>query len=194
MAIKKSLLEQAILSLLGTKTFVTLPEITEHIELSAESAADRRAIQRALNSLIESKKIEAKGKARARVYVPVSHVSPVNESAALLHYLSQPTAFRKPVSYNPDFLKSYRPNQTHYLDVSLKKKLHEVGRAEPIMRPAGTYARTILNRLLIDLSWNSSRLEGNTYSLLETQRLIEQGEAAEGKDVAEAQMILNHKN
>ncbi len=50
-----------------------------------------------------------------------------------------------------------------------------------------------MNRLLIDLSWNSSRLEGNTYSLLDTQRLIELGEAAEGKTSTDAQMILNHK-
>jgi Fic/DOC family len=49
------------------------------------------------------------------------------------------------------------------------------------------------SRLLIDLSWNSSRLEGNTYSLLETERLLELGETAEGKDALEAQMILNHK-
>jgi Fic family protein len=60
-------------------------------------------------------------------------------------------------------------------------------------RPAGIYARTIYNRLLIDLSWNSSRLEGNTYSLLETERLLEHGEAAEGKDAQETQMIVNHK-
>ncbi|HET6631032.1 MAG TPA: Fic family protein [Woeseiaceae bacterium] len=46
---------------------------------------------------------------------------------------------------------------------------------------------------MIDLSWNSSRLEGNRYSLLETQRLLELGESAEGKDAREAQMILNHK-
>ncbi|MBX3287919.1 MAG: Fic family protein [Acidobacteria bacterium] len=64
---------------------------------------------------------------------------------------------------------------------------------ESVVRPAGTYARNILNRLLIDLSWNSSRLEGNTYSLLETQRLIELGESASGKDLIETQMILNHK-
>jgi len=59
--------------------------------------------------------------------------------------------------------------------------------------PAGTYVQQIFNRLLIDLSWNSSRLEGNTYSLLETERLLELGESAEGKDAKEAQMILNHK-
>jgi hypothetical protein len=51
----------------------------------------------------------------------------------------------------------------------------------------------MFSRLLIDLSWNSSRLEGNTYSLLETERLLQMGESAEGKDAREAQMILNHK-
>ncbi|MCZ7596721.1 MAG: Fic family protein [Gammaproteobacteria bacterium] len=47
---------------------------------------------------------------------------------------------------------------------------------------------------MIDLSWNSSRLEGNTYSLLDTRRLIEFGEEAEGRDRLESQMILNHKD
>jgi hypothetical protein len=50
-----------------------------------------------------------------------------------------------------------------------------------------------LNRLLIDLSWSSSRLEGNTYNRLDTVRLIEFGQKAEGKDAQEARMILNHK-
>src|SRR5690606_34036034 len=71
--------------------------------------------------------------------------------------------------------------------------LLSLGQVEPQIRPAGTYARNILDRLLIDLSWNSSRLEGNTYSLLETKRLIELGQSAKGKDFTEAQMILNHK-
>lgn len=61
-------------------------------------------------------------------------------------------------------------------------------------QPAGTYARQILSRLLIDLSWNSSRLEGNTYSLLDTRRLIEFGQEAQGRGRLEAQMILNHKD
>lgn len=50
-----------------------------------------------------------------------------------------------------------------------------------------------MSRLLIDLSWNSSRLEGNTYSLLETKRLIEFGENASGKNATETLMIINHK-
>jgi Fic family protein len=43
------------------------------------------------------------------------------------------------------------------------------------------------------LSWNSSRLEGNTYSLLDTKRLVDFGQEAEGKGRRDAQMILNHK-
>lgn len=59
-------------------------------------------------------------------------------------------------------------------------------------QPSGTYARQILDRLLIDLSWASSRLEGNTYTRLDTERLIRFGQAAAGKDATETQMILNH--
>ncbi len=43
------------------------------------------------------------------------------------------------------------------------------------------------------MAWNSSRLEGNTYSLLDTKNLIELGQTAKGKDPTETQMILNHK-
>ena len=60
-------------------------------------------------------------------------------------------------------------------------------------RAAGTFARDILNRFLIDLSWASSRLEGNTYSRQFDERLIEFGQEAAGKDAKETQMILNHK-
>jgi fido (protein-threonine AMPylation protein) len=79
----------------------------------------------------------------------------------------------------------------------LRDQLHTLGRAfgqSPAdQTPAGTFARDILNRLLIDLSWASSQLEGNTYSRLDTQRLIEFGQAADGKNALETQMILNHK-
>ena len=50
-----------------------------------------------------------------------------------------------------------------------------------------------LERLAIDLSWKSSQIEGNTYSLLETERLIKEKETADGKNKDEATMLLNHK-
>jgi len=50
-----------------------------------------------------------------------------------------------------------------------------------------------LERLAIDLSWKSSQIEGNTYSLLETERLLKEKETATGKTQEEALMLLNHK-
>jgi hypothetical protein len=109
-------------------------------------------------------------------------------------YVSQALNARKPVGYNREFLDSYRPNETLYLSEEQRAHLAQVGKPNFDDQAAGTYAKQILNRLLIDLSWNSSRLEGNTYSLLDTTRLIELGEAAEGRDRLEAQMIINHKD
>jgi Fic family protein len=51
-----------------------------------------------------------------------------------------------------------------------------------------------LERLAIDLSWKSSQIEGNTYSLLETEKLLKEKEAATGKSKDEAIMLLNHKD
>lgn len=50
-----------------------------------------------------------------------------------------------------------------------------------------------LERLAVDLSWKSSQIEGNTYSLLETERLLLEKETASGKTLEEATMLLNHK-
>ncbi len=74
-----------------------------------------------------------------------------------------------------------------------REKLHELGRTAQLTEPADTYARQVLERLLIDLSYNSSRLEGNNYSLLDTKLLISQGKASDSRTEEESQMILNHK-
>jgi hypothetical protein len=109
-------------------------------------------------------------------------------------YLNRPVAARHPVGYLRSFLDSYRPNTSFYLSQQERAHLATVGRPGIAEAPAGTYARQILNRLLIDLAWNSSRLEGNTYSLLDTRRLLEFGQAATGRAQIETQMILNHKD
>lgn len=108
-------------------------------------------------------------------------------------YVKQPLAARTPVGYDRRFLDDYRPNETYYLNIDDRERLAAIGQQD-IAAPAGTYAKHILNRLLIDLAWNSSRLEGNTYSLVDTRRLIQLGEEAEGRPHLEAQMILNHKD
>ncbi|MDD5329784.1 MAG: Fic family protein [Sulfuricella sp.] len=126
--------------------------------------------------------------AHGEVYVPTSP-----EGEEIKAYVRQPVQGRRPIGYNIAFLEAYRPNATWYLPEKLREQLHVLGRSPVDQAPAGTFARDILNRLLIDLSWASSRLEGNTYNRLDTERLIQFGEAAEGKDAIETQMILNHK-
>lgn len=121
-------------------------------------------------------------------YIPVSP-----EGEEIRSYVRQPRQMRAPVGYDPEFLAAYHPNQTFYLSEELRIQLRKIGTPDEQERPAGTFARDILNRLLIDLSWASSQLEGNTYSRLDTERLIEFGQAADGKDAVETQMILNHK-
>jgi hypothetical protein len=121
-------------------------------------------------------------------------ISLSSDAAAIQSYVRQRPEARKPVGYDRGFLESYRPNVTFYLTPTERAHLAAVGTPKIAEQPAGTYAKQILNRLLIDLAWNSSRLEGNTYSLLDTKRLIELGEEAEGRVHIEAQMILNHKD
>jgi Fic family protein len=122
------------------------------------------------------------------IYTPISEVG-----AEIKRLVRQPIQHRRPVGYNRDFIGTYQPNRTFYLPEEVRKHLLEIGQSQTGVLAAGTYALQIYNRLLIDLTWNSSRLEGNTYSLLETERLIELGDSAEGRNALETQMILNHK-
>jgi hypothetical protein len=173
----------------------------------------RRTLQRRLASLVQEQQLRIEGEGRAvkyrlapitatanivlepvatwggaEVYVPTS---PAGEE--IKAYVRQPIQGRKPVGYDRALLESYTPNQSAYLTPEIRAHLHNIGRTPDGGRPAGTYARDIMARLLIDLSWASSQLEGNTYTRLDTQNLIERGQAAAGKDRREAQMILNHK-
>lgn len=172
------------------------------ISQSLGSAQQRRTLQRRLALLVAQKRIEKLGERRgvryraapsassvsSAVYVPTSP-----EGAEIRAYVTQARQLRSPVGYRLAFLEQYQPNHTSYLPQDLRQQLRHLGQSPAEQTPAGTFARDILNRLLIDLSWASSQLEGNTYSRLDTERLIELGQAAEGKDAFETQMILNHK-
>jgi len=115
------------------------------------------------------------------------------DAVAVRALVRQPISERTPVGYDRDWLFDYQPGKSWYLTSAQRAHLLELGKTPDAERPAGTFARDILGRLLIDLAWASSRLEGNTYSRLDTQNLLEFGQRAEGKDVLDAQMILNHK-
>lgn len=175
----------------------------------------RRTLQRRLALLVKQQRIQILGGGRSARYVqplanrgeaelqapsPAAHATaqayvPTSpEGEEIKAYVRQPRHLRQPIGYRTAFLEQYHPNETSYLPQSLRDQLHTLGRSPADQTPAGTFARDILNRLLIDLSWASSQLEGNTYSRLDTERLIEFGQAAQGKDALETQMILNHKD
>jgi fido (protein-threonine AMPylation protein) len=110
---------------------------------------------------------------------------------AVLTELSKPVAARAPVTYQRRFVDSYVPNQSALLPPAMADRLFEQGRSQGRL-PAGTYARRVLEQLLIDLSWHSSRLEGNRLSLLDTRELFARGRA-DAND-PDATMLLNHKD
>jgi Fic family protein len=111
---------------------------------------------------------------------------------ALRAELQQPLGARKPVSYERRFADAYVPNESALLPAALATALHAEGRM-PGQQPAGTYARKVLEPLLIDLAWSSSKLEGNRYSLLDTQELFRLGRDDANAADADAVMLLNHK-
>lgn len=110
----------------------------------------------------------------------------------LVESLRAPLGTRTPVGYDRTFVADYIPNQSSYLPLQLATELYSAGRSRD-QHPAGTYAREVLEQLLIDLSWSSSRLEGNNKSLLDTKTLFELGEGAGPMD-EDTLMLLNHKN
>lgn len=178
------------------------------------SEISNRTLQRRLSELVARKRVLRERTWRTVKYklAPITGTPPVtlnefratiagevyvrtsSEGEEIKTYVRRPIQERRPVGYNVEFLETYTPNQSWYLPENLRDQLQAMGMSQTGEAAAGTFARDILNRLLIDLSWASSRLEGNTYSRLDTEQLIQFGQAAEGKDALETQMILNHKN
>ncbi|MEN9435148.1 MAG: hypothetical protein RLZZ422_2737 [Pseudomonadota bacterium] len=167
-------------------------------------AFSTRTLQRRMEHLEAIGLIRVQGNKRLRRYNATTKPNPLlvvedytlplsQEGEVLKQTIRQPLILRPPVGYQRRFLDHYRPNETFYLPESTRHYLMQIGQTPVIAQPAGTYARQVFNRLLVDLSWNSSRLEGNTYSLLETERLLQLGQGADGKQLFETQMILNHK-
>ncbi len=183
------------------------------ISASLRNPPHQRTVQRWLSELVALGAVTVSGRARATVYqlgTPSGSPAtlPAEPSASfgatdgiplsehgreICAYVRRPRTGRTPMGYDRGFLDDYVPNQSWYLSEATRRHLRGIGETDALGRPAGTHGRAILNRLLIDLSWASSRLEGNTYSRLDTKELIEFGRHAEGKDAQDAQMILNHK-
>lgn len=136
----------------------------------------RRSVQRYLAVLTKEGRLNISGDTRSTRYHLLSIESekvfeaskerliPLSEEALFIEAIvRKPIQAGRPIGYNRGFFNNYRLNEVYYLSEKIRKHLFEIGESLDGMGPAGTYARRIFSRLLIDLSWNSSRLEGNAY-------------------------------
>jgi Fic family protein len=198
---------QTIMSLAGRgKTPVSSALLAE------ATGSNLSTVKRALAKLLAERRIQVAGKGRATRYSLSTAVSSLAngdirsapatpniaksggprwraQSLKIRQGLERPLAARAPVTYRRAFVDEYKANETFLLPRELAEGLTALGRI-PGQLPAGTYARKVLEQLLIDLSWSSSHLEGNRYSILDTKELFRSGAPATDSD---AVMLLNHK-
>ncbi|HET6718571.1 MAG TPA: Fic family protein [Rhodocyclaceae bacterium] len=177
-------------------------------DITAKVAASRATVGRYLNQMVEDGELVRKGAGPATRYalpsppiaLPPHAIAPPAvgagfafsvAAAPLIAQLQAPIGSRAPVSYGREFVDAYEPNRSSLLPHDLADRLYTRGKAHG-QQPAGTYARKVLEQLLIDLAWHSSRLEGNRKSLLDTQQLFARGRTQH--DDTDAVMLLNHKD
>jgi Fic family protein len=191
---------------------ITAAQAVQPGELEAALQLSRPTLNRDLRELLSAGFLKKSGDGRSTRYAatdaaqaalrdPLSAPSPaaitghLQWSAAalpLVQSLQAPLGTRIPVGYDNRFVDDYVPNQSSLLPPALASDLFHAGRS-PDQQPAGTYAREVLEQLLIDLSWSSSHLEGNNKSLLDTRVLFELGEQLGPVD-NDTVMLLNHKD
>lgn len=187
-------------------------ELVSSAQLVEATSSSLPAVKRMLASLAAERRVELVGKARATRYrLPTPSTTVTDERTAvhptvvpasrslappwsagsldLRERLALPLGSRSPVTYQREFVDEYKPNETFLLPRELADELTALGRL-PEQLPAGTYVRRVLEQLLIDLSWSSSHLEGNRYTLLDTEELFKSGATATDSDSV---MLLNHK-
>jgi len=152
-------------------------------------------MKRLLSAAVKEGNVETAGRGPATKYklTPQAHVTmPLN----LATYFDKDIDEREvQESFNFDLIRDILPK----VEIFTKEEL-EVLNAAQMEFEKNTEGMTDLEyrkemeRLGVDLSWKSSQIEGNTYSLLETERLLKDKQTASGKTKEEAIMLLNHKD
>lgn len=176
-----------------------LEYIEAHPGQSSKQIADAFAenaslatIKRGLNDLVSQFYIYAEGKARATKY----YVSPLFAPVDLDAYFSKEVDERQiQRGYNFELI----PNVLSRVKLFTEKEMQELNElqaqfSQNFAALSEEQKRKEMERLGIDLSWKSSQIEGNTYSLLETEKLLKEKKTASGKTKEEAIMLLNHKD
>lgn len=184
-----------------TDTDLILYILSNNDSLSSSGIAKEMNYQKSSRTLIRLlEKLVAK-KLVKRVGINKGTKYSLSKSYGILHSINVDQYFEKDID-DRDIIPSFNHNL-------LKKDLYQVDlfTDEELLRLdnlQGIYTRNVkdltqdeylreIERLAIDLSWKSSQIEGNTYSLLETERLLKEKMTASGKSKDEAVMLLNHK-
>jgi len=153
-------IDKQVLTQVGNSTGgVSLDELLRLLK----GEISRRSLQRRLSKLVEAKSLISEGGGRSTRYLlpkAVSKAEPEEDyvrlspsGAEVRQLVRRPQTERTPVGYNREFLDQYRPNESTYLTSEIISHLARIGATPDAERPAGTYARHILDRLLVDLSW-----------------------------------------
>lgn len=167
-------------------------EILDYVSKKDEKVT-RLTIVRDLNKLIKSKLIVRKGRGRNAAYR-------TKEKSLLLSYFDVDKYFQLPPDEREIKLKTFNFEifdgfSKNILTPTELAKLEELNKdyQRRIKRLSPTILKREFERLTIELSWKSSQIEGNTYSLIDTEILIKEKKEAKGHSKEEAIMILNHK-
>ena len=167
---------------------------SKEIHVGLEVELGYATVKRTLQKLISNNLISISGKGKGSKY----HLSQAYE---LLYPIDTERYFQKEIderevkdSFNHSLITETLGNisiftESEYNQLNNLQKRY----SENIAKLTDFEYKKELERLAIDLSWKSSQIEGNTYSLLETERLLKEKETAAGKTKEEAIMLLNHK-
>lgn len=165
------------------------------IEAGMNLTESPATVKRILSSLVENRSALVSGQGRATKY-SVSPQAQVTMELNIDTYFQKETDEREvQTSFNFDLINETLPKVELFTSEEkerLNALLAQFTRNLEGITP--TEYRKEMERLGIDLSWKSSQIEGNTYSLLETERLLKDKQTASGKTKEEAVMLLNHKD
>lgn len=176
----------ALLNLLLTGD-LSLSKIAEKLG----SDISKTSAYRLVKELVQKQQIELKGAGRNSVY-SLSDYGRLFGRFDVESYFENEN--RKVLNtFNFRIFELLEQNQV-FRDEEIRKLYDREREFEVRMKSLPKIARQKeMERLAIDLSWKSSQIEGNTYSLLETEALLKDAREARGKSKTEALMILNHK-
>ncbi|MFA5872103.1 MAG: Fic family protein [Parcubacteria group bacterium] len=183
--------QSAILAFIEANESVSIGQIFKYIQKTIGDIT-RITVSRDLEKMLELNLIERQGESRRTAVYQLSSQYSILKRIDVEKYFTQDADQRKiKEKFNFDIFNQLKGIFT---DTEKKKlsELDEVYRSK-IKDIDADALRKEIERLNIDFSWKSSKIEGNTYSLLETEQLIKNQQEAPGHTKEEATMIFNHK-